>query len=398
MLTAEDSLSSVCQLQETAHEGRLLHGIPCLYSEDQIINATREPIVVIDVFNVRKIVQPSHVNLMHFRGVEVVFREINGARSFNVVNQSETTKTKSKSLLLHYDLLLKGPIYCRMRNVVIGLVSNTNNVLHPYSAQANEAYICDLQRSLDAGAAQQPVIISANDPSNRVKFLYTSIEGKICLVRVTNYVGHNETDTLAVLWRTNVVGNTARLVENGRARFQDLITSGTLVWELGGLVMSPSLSLLEAHLEKEKQKKDEVSFDQLIPIEEHTNILKEREELHAKKIKMLTEEVKHKDEEIKHLNTVIRRSTEMAPHQTFELKMRAQENESVRVDIERQALIEAAAKRDAQKEKDRHEWRMRIVDEVFKLATTVAKALTVIIPIAYSLYKIFAKKEATQNG
>lgn len=379
---------------EPNSSGQLSPMIGSYYGEHQILNYSGCDLFGITHTNIITAAIKSDVlpSVSSRRCVQIRARSVCGKRDLR--NGYDTSSAKHTLITIPHDLLMQGPIFVEQLNLVLTFQEFLHNTKHPHSKVYHDEQMRDLKDKLNRVIVEMPVALVANDPTGQIRELYIDINHHICAVKVTHFKRENDDVVLAIRDKEYSVEE----MTVHRTTFTDLRQENPCGWTLGGFTFSTQRTWLVQEMARRIEKPSEIISKEVIAelIERASadgkNIILALQE----KMRQLEDENEMLRVENKELRTTIKTMQEAhVPERQAEIVLRKMQVEETKLSHEADRLKHQSREEDLKHQRDLAMENQKFYKELVTTIGTIVKALAVVLPIAYALYKTFASKPAT---
>jgi len=358
-----------------------------LYCEFQIVNYLKEAIFIVEHNNQATKIA-SEIGSFEYPCVKIEYRSVFGKRIRDDVNGLDVTMGTTKVLKIPLSVLRDHPVFIETLNIIISIDGFVDPVNHPSSKAYRDSQERFVQETLSNVVKNAPFTVVANDPTKTIQNLYFKFNGIICAAKVSNFI--EEPDDIFICHRDLRLQSSDFHIVN--TSFRELYKTDPYVWTVEGCTFSSNRVMLEKHLELVEVKRR----DDVVTIEEHLRqigLVKELGEIErtrmTSEITSLNKRLKTQTNLLEDLKNVsysdnislielerISLEQEKLKH-TKETLEREKEQMSLKMTHERQKHEQAL-------KEERAKYRKEIMTSI----ATGFKTAAVVIPIAFSFYKL----------
>ena len=238
------------------------------YSDFMACNYSDHPIILIDMFNERHVIEPvSHVAPANGY-IELVYRSTDAPRAdptqrYSTVEKAiAATRVKLNTFELEF-----GPIYIEEMGIVICSVDQSQAVNHPRSLLAYENAVREASIAITQNDNSPTLRLYANDPTGLVRELYVYMFSKIVRAPVTCISNRESTITVVITACNQVVYQRSYSME-------EFINKNKFIEERKSpiICIGSSRTLVEQYAKRHERETDEIPEDMLKQIKAEAKI------------------------------------------------------------------------------------------------------------------------------
>lgn len=393
MLVAESSDLIYKTIRDDAQTGGLPYNFGSFYNEYQILNNLGSYINILDFKNEAMLIQheqDSDKLELSRRDITIRCRQVSGPRSWNMANNTETTRSKWKIITIPYAVFIKEPVFVEEINVVLFCKDwHNGEILHPYSRAARDAEIELIREQYGEAEKFCPISIVAYDSTKYFKVLYTIINGAIYPIPVSD--SGSEDDSVVVTTKsTDNKGDI--IIHSIRTTFSEMLKASRCYWELGGFQISSTKRILKDKLDypqPEPVKVDEtrnmIYEDDIV---EYVESIRKKDTDRILELENVVQELEQNYNELKKRS---QRTTETVSNLLsgdYVEKHTETIHKKLDLEFEKIQVTKEQIRRDESVEKLKH------TKEQFNLVSTILKSLVVFVPLGIKLYMDYKKSRS----
>lgn len=187
----DSSYSTTYSSAMVQYAGALPCSIAGLYNEYQVINYTGTTLYM-NTINGDRIVIANNTNGASAipRRVEINIRTVLGAREISS-HGPENWKGRILKIVIDSDTITNHPVYVKEIDAILYL-DKFIGIQHPRHDTTGADYAERAQQVSGSADTRSPYIININDPSNKIKSLYTIVNGRLCSITVNHWAHYPE--------------------------------------------------------------------------------------------------------------------------------------------------------------------------------------------------------------
>ena len=196
-------MSKKYKVEEIQNTGPLLSTNTGLYSESFILNYTNFDITIIDCHGGRNIIPGCPI--YESAGTEVIIEKRGKLGKTLKDYYGKQEVIPGIKLIIDESLFAASPLFVEELNIVIALAKNSDAIRHPYGCMNYSEAAQSAQCKFENVAENSTIVsITANDPTESLKVLYTGLGGSIIRIPVQHEFDTSPTPQLIYVIKSDI--------------------------------------------------------------------------------------------------------------------------------------------------------------------------------------------------